>query len=444
MANVTAFKGYTYNKERILDFGDVCTPPYDVISKEEQEAFYKKHPNNIIRLILSKKLDTDTETDTPHTRAAKHFTEFIEDRVLVQDPEPAMYLTSVDFKDNKDQPLTRFGMIVRVGLEPFEKGIILPHEKTFSKVKSERLSLMKQCHANFSPIFSLYSDPENTAINCLKVSAGNRPADQSFTDTKGLMHHMWRITDPTVLEKVTGIMADKVLYIADGHHRYETALNYRNWAAENRPGFSDTHGANYVMMYISSMDEPGLTIFPAHRIISRLSPDKLAAFMENAARYFEIRRFPFTAADKETTLSDFLKELEANQTGKAIGVYIKNNPEFTLMVAKDGVMEALFSNEMAQCLLDLDVTVLTRLIFMEILGFDQAMLDNEQMISYNSNAKAAVATVSNQKDQDVAFILNPTRIEQVKQVAQEGFIMPRKSTYFYPKVITGQAIHRLD
>ena len=442
MAIVTAFKGLVYNKEKIRDFGDVCTPPYDVISKEEQNQFYEKHPNNIVRLILNKPEASDTETNNPHTRAATFFNEWISQGILVQDEQPAIYFTSVDFKDNNNQSITRYGMIVRVGLEPFEKGIILPHEKTFSKVKTERLNLMKQCHANFSPIFSLYSDPQNSAINCLKENTQNRTPDMVFTDTKGLIHHMWRITDTNVLEKITAIMSDKILYIADGHHRYETGLNYKKWAAENRPDFSDTHPANFIMMYISSMDEPGLTIFPAHRLLTNMDPSLLNTLIEKATPYFTISSFPFQADTKDKVLSEFLEKLEANQPNRAIGVCIKNQPQFHLFIAKPGIMEKLFSAELPQSLLDLDVTVLTRLIFMEILGFDQAMLDNEKRISYNSNARQAIDTILT-NDHDVAFILNPTKIEQVKQVAQEGLIMPRKSTYFYPKVITGQAIHKL-
>ena len=443
MANVKAFKGLVYNKEKIENFSDVCTPPYDVIPKEEQIGFYERHPNNIIRLILNMASESDSENDNPHTRAAAFFNKWIDEDILVQDEQPAIYLTSVDFKDNSDQAITRYGMIVRVGLEPFEKGVVLPHEKTFSKVKSERLNLMKQCHANFSPIFSLYSDPQNTAISCLKENAQNREPDIAFTDTRGLDHKMWRITDKAVTDKVTAIMSDKILYIADGHHRYETALNYKKWAAENQPDFSDKHPANYVMMYISSMDEPGLTIFPAHRLLSGIEPDVLNAFQEKAEKYCDISAFPFSSENREAVTADFLDRLEANQPNKAVGLYIKNQSQFCMLTAKPGIMKDLFSKELPKALLDLDVTVLTRLILMEMLGFDQAMLDNEKIISYNSNARQAIDAVTNDGP-DVVFVLNPTKIEQVKQVAQEGLIMPRKSTYFYPKVITGQVLHKLN
>ncbi|MBU4316938.1 MAG: DUF1015 domain-containing protein [Proteobacteria bacterium] len=442
MAHITAFKGVVYNPEKIKDFGEVCTPPYDVISKDEQNEFYEKHPNNIIRLILGKPKPGDTEKVNAHSRAAEFFKQWQSDKVLIQDAKPAIYFTSVDFMDNKGNDLTRYGMIVRVGLEPFEKGIILPHEKTFSKVKTERLNLMKVCHANFSPIFSLFSDPGNQVVRRLK-SHSDRPADMAFVDTKGLSQKMWRVTDETITHEITRMMADKILYIADGHHRYETALNYRKWASETLPGFSENHSANYVMMYLSSMDEPGLTIFPAHRLVSGLPDSKLNGFMVKAGAFFDTDTFPFTAENREQVSSDFMLGLESGQSGNAIGVCLKNISEFYLLKVKPGVMEKLFSHEIPPALRELDVTILTHLIFMEILGFDQAMLDSEEMMSYQSNIRPAVNSVLNSECK-AAFILNPTRIEQVRRVAREGLIMPRKSTYFYPKVITGQAIHKLE
>ena len=443
MATVTAFKGLAYNPEKIKDFGDVCTPPYDIISKEEQEGFYARHPNNIIRLILGKAETSDSETVNAHSRAAGYFSDWISQKILVKDEKPAIYFTAVDFTDNKGNAVTRFGLIARVGLEPFEKGIILPHEKTFSKVKTERLNLMKACHANFSPIFSLYSDPQNHVIHLLKENSRGKAPDIDFIDSKGLRQKMWRITEPNVTDSITRIMSDKVLYIADGHHRYETALNYRNWASENRPDFSEAHSANYIMMYLSSMDEPGLTIFPTHRLVLGLTDRQTSDFLDRAKAWFDVDSFPFVSKNRKADASDLVLRLESASSQKAIGVCMKDNPEFHVLKIKPGVMERLFSNELPSALRDLDVTILTRLILMEILQFDNAMLDNDKMIRYTSDAGVAIAAPF-ETECKMAFILNPTRIEQVKQVAQEGLIMPRKSTYFYPKVITGQVIHKLD
>jgi uncharacterized protein (DUF1015 family) len=196
------------------------------------------------------------------------------------------------------------------------------------------------------------------------------------------------------------------------------------------------------MMYLSSMDEPGLTIFPAHRLVSGLSEDRLNGFIEKAKTWFDIDALAFTPENRKQVVSDFLARLESGLARNTIGVCLKNTPEFYLLNVKPGVMEKLFAREIPPALRELDVTVLTHLIFMEILGFDQAMLDNENIMSYQSKMEPALNSVLD-TDCKAAFILNPTRIEQVRKVAREGLIMPRKSTYFYPKVITGQTMHKL-
>jgi len=442
MANITPFKGIRYNPEKIKNLADVYTPPYDVISKTEQQYFYDRHPNNIIRLILGITTANDTDTDNPHTRASNYFNTWLSDNILLQGSSPAIYLTSVQFSTNNHDSVTRYGMIVLVGLEPFEKGIILPHEKTFSKVKSERLNLMKACHANFSPIFSLYSDQKNTILKRLKEQASKQLPDMDFIDYKGLRHGLWRITEEPVLRFVGDAMADKTLFIADGHHRYETALNYRSWLSKGDPDFSARHPANFVMMYLSCMDEPGLTILPAHRMLKGFDNSTLDSFVRKADKYFDITTLTFNENDKKEIRNKFLLSLKANSSEKTIGICIKHHPEFYLLKERPKVMEQLFSNELSESLINLDVTVLTRLVFMEILGLDQEMLDNEKMISYTSNAEEAIDAVASNSC-DIAFILNPTKIEQVKRVAEEGLIMPRKATYFYPKVIVGQVMHKL-
>lgn len=441
MATVTPFRGVVYNPDIIQNPADVCTPPYDVISAEEQQQFYERHENNIIRLILGKTFATDTDSNNPHTRAADYFKTWLARQVLIQDETPAIYLTAVEFITER-QSVTRYGMIARVKLEPFEKKIILPHEKTFSKVKSERLNLMKTCHVNFSPIFALYPDTDNTILNRLKEHAGQRKPDTGFTDYKGLKHCMWRITDGALHQFVADAMSDKTLYIADGHHRYETALNYKNWIAAQHAGFSGDHPANFVMMYMSCMDEPGLTILPAHRLLSGLDDAVLSSFIRNADKYFEITDFPYSDGNKASARLKFQASLKANHSEKTIGVCIKNNPHYYLLKTKPGIMDSLFSDELPDCLITLDVTLLTHLVFMKLLGFDTQRLDNDKLIRYTSDTENALDAVETNTC-DAAFILNHTKIEQVKQVAEEGLIMPRKSTYFYPKVITGQVMYKL-
>jgi uncharacterized protein (DUF1015 family) len=440
MAKIVPFRGVVYNPERVENLANVATPPYDVITPQEQLAFYERHPWNIIRLILGKTSEKDTSRDNRHTRSAGFFNTWMSEGILVQDPFPAFYLTSIDFSV-QSRKITRWGLISLVALEPFEKGVVLPHEKTFSRVKSERLELMKSCHANYSPIFSLYSDSGQKVLNTLKQSCSEMTPDMEFADTYGHCHKLWRVTDVSVHQRISDFMKDKSIFIADGHHRYETALNYRQWIADRTPGFSPEHPANFIMMYLCGMENPGLVILPAHRMVKVILQEKMDRFITAAEDCFDISRFSLqTGIVTGTEKWDNMLEAGSSQT--RIGIVIRNHPQGYLFSLKPGVMRRMFGNELSEQMLELDVTVLTRLVLMKYLGLNHSQLDDESIMSYSSKTEVALEAVRT-GECDAAFILNPTRIDQVKRIAEAGEIMPRKSTYFYPKVITGQVLNRL-
>ena len=442
MAKIVPFRGIVYNPERVESLASVATPPYDVITPREQLAFYERHPWNIIRLILGKTFEKDTPQDNRHTRSADFFNVWLSEGILVQDPSPAFYLTSIDFSV-QSRKITRWGLISLVALEPFEKGVVLPHEKTFSRVKSERLELMKSCHANYSPIFSLYSDAEQMVVNALRQSCTEKSPDMKFVDTFGHLHRLWRVMDVAVHQRISDFMKDKSIFIADGHHRYETALNYRQWIADRTPGFSPEHPANFIMMYLCGMEDPGLVILPAHRMVKAISSEKMDSFITAAEACFDISRFSMgSEIGPGTVMEKWDSLLNPGNSHTRIGVVTRNLPQGYLFSLKPGVMQRMFGNEMSERMLELDVTVLTRLILMELLGLNHSQLDDESIMSYSSKTDVALEAVRT-GDCDAAFILNSTRIDQVKRIAEAGEIMPRKSTYFYPKVITGQVLNRL-
>ena len=443
MAEIIPFRGTLYNTNKINNLADVVAPPFDVISEQEQNEFHETHPQNIIRLTLGKTTENDTRTNNRYTRSADCFNNWLSEGIIETDNEPAFYLTSMEFFfENKW--VKRYGLIVLVRLEPFEKGIVLPHEKTFSNIKSERLELMKACHANFSSIFSLYSDDENSILDRLAdITHERTPADHIFTDYKGQKHKLWRITDSSVHQHVSEVLKDKVIFIADGHHRYETALNYRNWLSTGNPDFNGGHPANYVMMYLCSMEDPGLIILPAHRLLNQVPGEARSSLIDNAKDYFDIITIPYKDDHHKEGLAQFISILKSNTSKNCIGVFMKDCPELNLLTLKPGIMEKMFGDELPEVIRNIDVTVLTRLIFMEILGFDQARLDNEKLIAYSSVVEEAIDAVAAGRH-DMAFILNPTKIEQVQDIAEAGLIMPRKATYFFPKVIAGQVMNRLD
>jgi uncharacterized protein (DUF1015 family) len=439
MAEIKPFKGVLYNTKQINDLAEVIAPPYDVISSSYQDDLYQRHPNNVIRLILGKSEPEDKNANDLHQRSANYFQKWLADDILIHDGAEAFYLTNVEFSV-EDKRVIRYGIIGLVRLEPFEKGVVLPHERTFSKVKSERLNLMKHSRANFCSIFGLYSDTEGI-LDRMKDTVGSRAADIDITDDQGARHKLWRLTDEQSLKDIPAAMSKRTIYIADGHHRYETALNYRQWLKEVDPEFNDHHPANYVMMSLSSLEDPGMVIFPAHRLLKDVPEEAMASLIPKLKDFFNVQKISMNQGiDMALLKAD--AALAANKHRNAVIVYIKNDSAIYVLVLKDGVMQERYGSELPEPLLDLDVTVLTRLIMMDLLGFDQARLDDSTKISYRTTSQDATDAVIDGKA-DIAFILNPTRIEQVQRVAEHGLIMPRKSTYFYPKIISGQVMNTL-
>jgi len=360
--------------------------------------------------------------------------------ILVRESGYALYLSAVDFKI-EGKAVTRHGLIARVRLEPFEKGIVLPHEKTFSKVKSERLELIKACKANFSQIFSVFSDKSNI-IELLKSYALKTQPLFDFIDDSGHRHKLWRITDPDIHHHVVNGFKERKLFIADGHHRYETALNYRNWLIENNPDFSDDHPANYTMMYLCSIQDPGLVILPTNRMVKTVSKISRDGFFEKAKAYFDIEKFSSDLSHVNGTQKKLRIRLTTGPHEHKIGLFIKDREEYYILCLKPGIMDRVFGNEIDGPLKELDVIVLTRIIFIKILGFDDEMLDDSNLIHFTSKDIDAIKAISS-GSHDMAFMLNPTTNEQVRKIAEKGLIMPRKSTYYFPKAISGLVMRSL-
>ena len=440
MADVKPFKGILYNSKHIDDLAKVVAPPYDVISSDYQDDLHQRHPYNVIRLILGKAEPQDSGSHDIHRRSADYFRQWLRDGILKQDEAEAFYLTSVEFNVDHRR-VTRYGIIGLVKLEPFEKGIVLPHERTFSKVKTERLSLIKQSSANFCSIFGLYSDTEGL-LERLKAGIGTRTAVMDITDDIGARHKLWRLTDAESLRDITAALGPQTIYIADGHHRYETALNYCQWLKENDPAFDERHSANYVMMSLCSLEDPGMVIFPAHRLLKDVPADAKTSLLIKLNDFFTIQSISLNQ-DVDMAVAEADAALAANKDRNAFGLCMSGNGAIQVLVLKEGVMQTQYGSEMPEPLMDLDVTVLTRLVMMDLLGYDRSRLDDAEKISYRTTLHDAVIAVMEGKA-DIAFILNPTRIEQVQRVAQHGLIMPRKSTYFYPKIISGQVMNTLS
>jgi uncharacterized protein (DUF1015 family) len=441
MAEIAPFRGLRYNREMIPDLAQVVIPPYDVISPEEQRAFHERSPYNFIRLELGLPGPQDFSEDNPHTRAAAWIGQWKHQRILVRNPKPSIYCYELDYKNGPDPVKTRKGFICALRLEDFSSGRVLPHEKTFQAIKDERLALMLACNANLSPVFALYPDSNEEAYSALASGRRGDPA-VSFTDFAGMTHRIWPVTDRIVLEQVRKLTLDKPIFIADGHHRYETALNYRN-AFRERYGSGNLHASyEFVMVYLTDMNEPGLTILPTHRLLRNLGDWDCERLVERAKSYFHVERF-------ESENGGELRWKEAIRAGglkkdTTIGFYCKDAACLYLLTAKRDVVSALLEQQGAPAqMTTLDVVVLDQVVLRDLLGLSDQFLANERNICFMHDFAEALDAVKSYRF-DAGFFVNHTRIEQVREVASAGLIMPHKSTYFYPKVISGLVINPLS
>jgi len=330
-----------------------------------------------------------------------------------------------------------------VGLEEFEKGAILPHEKTFSATNVDRLKLIEASRANFSPIFSLFSDPDNEILGLLRAAVKSLRPDLDFENLQGYRHRLWRVTRQQIHKEIGQRLADRPLYIADGHHRYESALKYRNRIMSRQSLLDANDPRNFVMMYLTNMHDSGLAIRPAHRVLCDAGKAPVEAFVHRARVYFDIETLDFDSLNRKQIEKAFLSKVRTGTDSSVIGAALRDHKGFYVLRVKKGVMDHLFGEEIPVPLRKLDVTVVTKLVFQEILGLNGAALDDEQRVLYTNREDNALNAVHTGKCA-IALILNPTKLNQVQEVSDAGLTMPRKSTYFYPKVMTGLVINKID
>lgn len=440
MAEIIPFRGLRFNAALVGNLSTVTTPPYDVIDQAAQETFYRKNPYNIIRLELGKTFPSDTPADNRYTRAAAEFNRWLKDGVLCQDPLPAFYLYQQEFP-YEDSTLVRSGFICGVKLVDYTEGMVLPHEETLPKHKADRLELMRACHANFSSIFGLYNDPAGTVSTILNKTITEKIPDTVLVDESGTTHRLWVIDDQKVISDLREEIAPLPIYIADGHHRYETALLFRR--EMETKGVS---GYEHVMMTLVSLHDPGLVVFPTHRLVKDLPGFHLNTFLQKIKEWFTVEVFrltPTVGAFSTSGTQEFLNTLKQRGfSAHTFGFYPGGNEVFLLSL-KEGVNPNDFAPPgKSAAWANLDVSVLHTLILEPLLGIGSQERASERNLAYTRDAHGALEQVATGKQQ-MAFLLNPTRVEQVTAVASAGDKMPQKSTYFFPKLLTGLVINPL-
>lgn len=435
MAQISPFKGLRYNLNLISDISLVTSPPYDVISPQRQKLFYEKHQNNVIRLILGMEQEGDNETNNKYTRARDFYNTWIMNNILTLEDKPCIYLYSQEYRlKDEDEIKTRHGFISLVKLEDFSKGIICPHEQTLSAPKKDRLELMRHCKTNFSQIFGLYTDKNFHIEEDMKDYYETVPLIKVIEDD-GIVSLLWKISEPEVINQITSMMKDKVIVIADGHHRYETALDYCNERKQNNPAHSGLEPYNYVMFMLVNTLDPGLTILPTHRLIHNLPELDINKLINQLKEYFDVSEVSF-----ENIHDISYKMHETGKTKHTFGLYIGGNKYF-LLILKDERLALKYSDQTkSEIWRKLDVSILQNLIIERFLDVGHHHLKEGKHVVYSHDTEECIQRV-NSKEFQLAFFLNPTKNKEVVDISGRGELMPQKSTYFYPKLLTGLVIY---
>ena len=436
MAHIEPFRAFRYDPTKAA-LGEVATQPYDKITPVMQDRYYAASPYNLVRIILGKRQTGDCPENNPYTRAAKSFRDWRQEGILRQDPEPSIYRYVQRFSapspaSSDALQFERQGFIALGKIEDYSAGVVFRHEQTLAKPKADRLDLLRATRAHFGQIFMLYDDPRAEIEHGI-ASAGSPTME--MRDEYGVLHQAWRISDPRSIELVRNKMRDKKLIIADGHHRYETALTYRNErrAAENAgPGLAPYE---FVMMTFVNMASPGLLILPTHRVVHGLGNFSAGAFRASASKFFTVEE-----ADTDVTPERAGSMLrEAGHGGTAILAATRN---LVFLLSRPKASEEVFKNVSVRQQ-SLDVVQLHKCLLEQVLGISEAAIRDQTNVSYIRDGEEALNSVRSGKA-NVAFLMNPAKIQQVRDIAFAGEVLPQKSTDFYPKLLSGLAIYALE
>jgi len=435
VADVQPFRGLRYNLEQIGDLSAVITPPYDVISTKEQLQYHDKSPYNVIRLEFGEERPEDTAQDNKYTRAALNMEGWLREGILVREERPAFYLIEHRFP-YQDAVKSRFSLIARIRLEDLSgSGQIRPHEMTIGQPSADRIRLLKSCHANLSPIMGLFRHQGKGILSQFPDTINKPPL--GATDNYGVNLSMWVITDEKAVARICEFFANQVLYIADGHNRYEAALAYRREQLLAHPSCTGNEAFNFVMMALTDSEDPNLIMLPTHRLVRGLESKSLEKLVGELDIYFD-QELLAPLANKDDTFKSWLEILEARgQSEKTFGLYGLDGQRLRLLRLRRETMPS----KQPSALKDSDVYILHRLILRQMLVIDSPGME-ENDLEYTRDGLEAVNRVDSGEYQ-LAFLLNPAPISSVLATADEDTRMPQKSTYFYPKTAAGLVINPL-
>jgi len=430
MATVLPFRGIRYNPKQVKDLAKVVAPPYDILSAKDQEGYYALHSNNIVKLDFGKALSGDKPGRDKYARSANMLRLWREQGILQQDAAPSLYVIGQDFSTPDGKKKAFLGVVGELKLEAYKTGMVKPHERTLAGPKVDRLELTRATKANLSQVFMLFDDPKGQGQRWLQAQAkGKATVDIKLSD--GVRHRLWVVSKPAALKAFTSFMAKRPAYIADGHHRYETMLAY---AAEAK----GVKGAKASMVAFAPVQSPGMVVLPTHRMLYGLRNFSGEALLTKLAKAFE--------AKDQKDLASLVEALAKLEQGKKpeIGFGLALASGFKLLTFKKGIAPAsLIKEKRSAAYKGLDVALLQSVILEAMLGMTAESIAAKANLDYTKSAEEAAQGVARGTHQ-AAFILNPTRIAQVRDVADAKDVMPQKSTYFLPKLLTGLVLRAMD
>ncbi len=428
MAEIKPFQGFRYNLDKVKA-EDVITLPYDKISPSMQEEYYGRDPHNYVRLILGKQSDQDTESDNRYTRARDLIAAWKKENVLKQDEQEAIYLYDQHYTvPGTEVTRVRRSFIAALKVEDFDTGVVRPHERTLSGPKADRINLLKTTEAHLGMIFMMYEDHEKKISNLLEKVTSETPAFD-FVDDQEVRNQFWVINDPETVAAVQAAMKEKTLFIADGHHRYETAVALKKEHENN-----GTSKFNYAMMAFTNLSEEGLTVLPTHRIVKNKPGLDKTAFLKTCESIFEVKQVGNVDA--------LFDVIEAHASKNAIGAYLGEGDFYSLILKDKEPIKKMIEGGMPEAVANLDVTVLHHLILEDRLGISQEQVSAGEALGYCRAKVSGIQAVDGGKAQAV-FFLNPTLAKQVQDVCMAGEVLPQKSTDFFPKLLSGTVVQQL-
>jgi uncharacterized protein (DUF1015 family) len=439
MAEIHPFRAFRYDSQKVA-LCDVVTQPYDKITRKLQDHYYAANPHNLVRIILGRREENDNPANNVYSRAAAYFRDWRQHRILRQDPLPSIYIYSQRLTlPNSTTALERRGFIALGRIEDYSAGVVFRHEQTLAKPKADRLDLLRATRAHFGQIFMLYED-QGQVESLLTTTA---EPDISVADEYGVLHRVWQVSDPALITSVQTAMNEKKLIIADGHHRYETALTYRNERRASDSSASE-HGPTswryeFVMMTFVNMNSPALLILPTHRLVHGLASCSEEGFRNSARAFFDVDEIdPALDAPRATAILR-----ESGRAGTTI-LAVTANRAFLLHHPNPNTPEVFAGLSIRQQALD--VVQLHKCLLEKVLGLSEESIRNQQNISYIRDAAEALSQVRSTSGAhpNIAFLMNPCSIAQVRNIAFGGEVMPQKSTDFYPKLLSGLTVYALD